>query len=80
MKSINREAPSLIWTHCKHKQVHSKEEKDKFTGEEEEAAAEDILSLGFLSPFDIVLSDMEWCKRFVMESQTNLMTKSPLLV
>ena len=43
-------------THIKHKQVRSKREKDKFIGEEEEAA-EDILSLGFLSLSDIVLSD-----------------------
>ena len=57
MISINREAPSLIWTHYNHKQVRSKREKDKFNGEEEEEAAEDILSLGFLSLSDIVLSD-----------------------
>ena len=49
MISINREAPSLIWTHCKLKEVRSKEEKDKFTSEEEEEGTlEDILSLGFL--------------------------------
>ena len=57
LKNINREAPSLIWTHCKLKEVRSKEEKDKFTGEEEEETVEDILSLGFLSLSDIVLSD-----------------------
>ena len=33
MIGIKREAPSLIWIHGKLKQVHSKEEKDKFTGE-----------------------------------------------
>ena len=32
-------------------------EKDKCAGEEEEEVAEDILSLGILSWFDIVLSD-----------------------
>ena len=56
MININREVLSLIWTHCKIKEVLSKEEEDKFTGEEEEEAAEDILSLGFLSLSDIVLS------------------------
>ena len=58
MNCINREAPYLIWIQRKHKQVHSKREKDKFVGEEEEEeAAKDILSLGFLSLSDIVLSD-----------------------
>ena len=33
------------------------ERESKFDGEEEEEAAECILSLGFLSLFDIVLSD-----------------------
>ena len=47
MKCINRKPPSLIWTHNKFKQVRSKEEKDKFTEEEEEEDAEVILSLGF---------------------------------
>ena len=57
MKCINREATSLIWTHKKHKQVCSNREKDKFGGVEEEEVAEVILSLGFLSLSDIVLSD-----------------------
>ena len=54
MKSINRDVPSLIWTHIKDKQVHSKREKDKFIGVEE---AEVIFSFSFLSLSDIVLSD-----------------------
>ena len=47
MKCINREAPSLISTHKKHKQVHSKIEKDEFVEVEEEEVAEVILYLGF---------------------------------
>ena len=49
--------PSLIWTHKEHKQVRSKREKDKFVGIEEGEVAEVILSLGFLSLSDIVVSD-----------------------
>ena len=63
--SINREAPSLIWTHCKLKEVCPKEEEDKFTGEEEEKAAEDNLSLGFLSLSGIVLSDKSILKKLL---------------
>ena len=48
--------PSLIWTHNTQASL-LKREKDKCTGEEEEEVVEDILSLGILSWFDIVLSD-----------------------
>ena len=65
MKSINREAPSLVWTHNNHKQVHSKRELDKFVGEEEEEVVEVILSLGFLSLSDIVLSDKSIQKKLL---------------
>ena len=44
-------------THCKLKKIRSNEEKDKLIGEEEEEATKYILYFGFLSPFDIVLSD-----------------------
>ena len=57
MNNINREAPSLIWLYYKLKEVRSKEAKDKFIGEEEEEATKYILSLGFLSLSNIVLSD-----------------------
>ena len=55
--TTKRATQNLISTHNKCKQVRSQSEKDKFAGEEEEEEAEDILSLGFLSPTDIVLSD-----------------------
>ena len=54
MKSKNKEAPSLIWTHCKLKEVRCKEEKDNFIGEEEEEIAKDVLSLDILSLSDFV--------------------------
>ena len=57
LKNINREALSHIWTHNNHKQVRSKREKDKLVAVEEEETKEVILSLGFLSLSDIVLSD-----------------------
>ena len=47
MKSINREALFLSWTHNKLKQVRSKEEKEKFIGVEEQEVVGVILSLGF---------------------------------
>ena len=56
-KSINREAPSLIWTHNNHKQVPSKEEKDKFIGKKKNKLQKLSYILGILSLFDIVLSD-----------------------
>ena len=65
LNNINREAPSLICTHCKIKEVLSKEEEDKFTGEEEEEAAEDILSLGFLSSSNTILSDKSIQKKLL---------------
>ena len=49
-------APSLIWTHNTQASL-LKREKDKCTGEGEKEDAEDILSFGILSCFDIVLSD-----------------------
>ena len=49
---------SLIWTQNKLKQVHSEVKEDKFFAvKKNKKVAKDILSLGFLSFSDIVLSD-----------------------
>ena len=69
MKCINREAPSLIWTHDKYNQVHSKEDKCKFVGRKNKKLYKLLYLFVFISLFEIALSEESMMEKLLGFSQ-----------